>query len=59
MRIKVKVLGAVFKRMERKLGIQVCYRLYKEVNGDIASIELSEDELTWMDENRVNGNLPH
>ena len=31
MRLKVKILGAVFKRMERKLDIQVCYRLYKEV----------------------------
>ena len=58
MRLKVKILGAVFKRMERKLDFQVCHRLYKEVKKDIAAIELSEDELTWMDENGVTGNLP-
>ena len=58
MRLKVKILGAVFKRMERKLDTQVCYRLFKEVKSDIAAIDLSEDELTWMDENGVTGNLP-
>ena len=59
MRLKVKILGAVLKRMERKLDIQVCSRLFKEVKSDIVAIELSEAELTWMDENGVTGNLPN
>ena len=59
MRLKVKVLGALYKRLEAKLCPDVCLKLYKEVKNDIRHVELSEEEEEWLIDNRIEKDLPN
>ena len=58
MRLRLKVLGMAYRRLEIGKGFGDCYKLYKETRRNIRSIELSEDELVWLDDNGVCRDLP-
>ena len=58
MRLKVKVLGAILKRLERDKDIMVCLSLYKEVKHDMKETALTEEEAGWLEENDIKRTLP-
>ena len=53
MRLKVKVLGAILKRLEKNKDITVCLSLYKEVKHDMKETALTEEEAGWLEENNI------
>ena len=49
MRLRLKVLGMAYRRLELGKGFGDCYKLYKEARRNIRSIELFEDENSIKD----------
>ena len=58
MLLKLRVLGAIFKRLADRAGIGQCHRLYKDTARDLRKIELNEDELDWLEMNGISRELP-
>jgi hypothetical protein len=58
MRLKVKVLGMAYRRIEAKKGFGDCYKIYKEVKRNMRDIDLSDEEVIWLDDNGVSPALP-
>jgi hypothetical protein len=58
MRLRLKVLWMAYRRLEHGKGFGDCYKLYKETRRNIRAIELTEDELAWLEDNGVCGELP-
>jgi hypothetical protein len=48
MRLRVCVLGALYKRLEKGRCPGVCYKLYREVRYNIREVELSDEEEQWL-----------
>jgi exonuclease III len=58
MRLRVKILGALFRRLDNRRSLEVCYPLYKETKKDMLDVELSQEEEEWLNENGVERTLP-
>ena len=43
MRLKVKILGMLYRKLEDNKGVGDCYKTYKEVKRNMRAIELSEE----------------
>ena len=56
--LRLRALGALFKRHSDGASLQPCYRLYKDARRDSARIDLSDDELDWLDNNGIERDLP-
>ncbi len=56
--IRLRILGALFKRLADKLGLGPCHRMYKDSARDITRITLNEDEEEWLEFNGVQRRLP-
>ena len=58
MRLKLKVLGMAFRRIEDGKGFGDCYKAYKEAKRNMREVTLTEEENVWLEENGVDGHLP-
>ncbi len=56
--IRLRILGALFKRLADKSGVDPCYRMYKDSARDITRITLNADEEEWLEFNGVQRTLP-
>ena len=55
---RLRVIGALHKRMADGLGIDICYRMYDEAKRDMRKLTLNKDEKDWLEEHGVNCFLP-
>ena len=55
MRLKLKILGALYNCRIKKRDIANVYKLYKNTRRDMAKIKLSEEEEEWFIDNGVDG----
>jgi hypothetical protein len=58
MRLKVKLLGMAYRRIEARKGFGDCYKTYKVIKRNMKNIELTEEELVWLGDNGVTHYLP-
>jgi hypothetical protein len=58
MRLKVKILGMAYRRIEARKGFGDCYKVYKVVKRNMREVELTDEEMVWLDDNGVTGSLP-
>ena len=58
MRLKLKVLGMAFRRIENGKGFGDCYKAYKEAKRNMREVGLTDEEQIWLEENGVVGSLP-
>jgi hypothetical protein len=56
--IRLRALGALFKRMADASGLGACYKLYNDARRDINKIELNDDEKEWFEGHGVEILLP-
>ena len=56
--LRLRALGALYKRSMDGAGIGPCYRLYMDARRDIMKVTLNEDEMNWLDSNGVERMLP-
>ena len=49
MRLKLKMLGALYNCLNKDRGIANVYKLYKNARRDMVKIKLSDEEEGWMD----------
>ena len=56
--LRLRALGALYKRHSDGASLHPCYRLYKDARRDSARIDLSDDELDWLDNNGIKRDLP-
>ena len=56
--MRLRALGALYKRHIDGASLDPCYRLYKDARRDSARLVLSDDELDWLDNNGIVRELP-
>ena len=56
--IRLRILGALFKRMVDKAGLGACYHLYSDLKRDLRRLVLNDDEKDWLGQNGVPEDLP-
>jgi len=58
MKLKLKVLGMAYRRIEGRKGFGDCYKAYKETRRNMREVIITDEEQLWLDENGVIGSLP-
>jgi hypothetical protein len=58
MRLKVKMLGMVYRRIVGGKGFGDCYKLFKETKRNMREVTITDEEQVWLDDNGVTGSLP-
>ena len=56
--IRLRIIGALFKRMVDKAGLGACYHLYTDLKRDMRRIVLNDDEKDWLGQNGIPEGLP-
>ena len=56
--LRLRALGALYKRHTDGASLDSCYRLYKDSRRDSARIILSDDEMDWLESNEIEKDLP-
>ena len=56
--VRLRAIGAVFKRMTDKADLGKCHRLYKDARRDIRKMALNGDEELWLEANEIPRELP-
>ena len=56
--VRLRAIGALFKRMADRADLGRCYRLNKDARRDIGKIVLIEDKEMWLEANGIPRGLP-
>ena len=58
MRLKVRILGMAYRRMEGGKGYGDCYKAYKETKRNMREVLITDEEQVRLDDSGVSGSLP-
>ena len=56
--LRLRALGALYKRSMDGAGIGPCYRLYMDARRDMKKATLNEDKMNWLESNGIERTLP-
>ena len=51
--LRLRVMGALYKRMADGSGIEPCYKMYFDARRDVRRITLNKDEEEWLETNGI------